>query len=95
MPSSLFRNNNQPTQQSTQKSQQVPQLDPRIQSMIEAAKRGQSPQSAIQSMIFAKNPQAMQAIQFASSFGGDFRTAFYKMAAQKGVDPNSILSMFN
>ena len=56
-------------------------------------KSGGNPQNILQSMIFAKNPVAMQAMQIVSQSGGDMRTAFYDLAAKKGVDPNSVLSM--
>lgn len=44
-------------------------------------------------MISARNPNAMQAMQVIQSSGGDMKAAFFKLAAEKGVDPNSILSM--
>lgn len=44
-------------------------------------------------MVSAKNPRAMQAMQLIRASGGDMRAAFYNLAAQKGVDPNSVLSM--
>jgi hypothetical protein len=44
-------------------------------------------------MLYAKNPQMMQVMELVNSMGGDPKAAFYKLAAQKGVDPNSILSM--
>lgn len=47
----------------------------------------------MQSLLNAKNPQMAEVIQLVQSMGGDPKAAFYKLAAQKGVDPNSILSM--
>lgn len=70
--------------------QNQPQLNPQIQSMIQAYKSGQNP---IESMVYAKNPQIAQIIQLVNSMGGNPKTAFYQLAAQNGVDPNSILNM--
>lgn len=56
-------------------------------------KSGGNPQSMLQSMITAKNPKMMEVMQLVNSMGGNPKEAFYKLAAQKGVDPNSILSM--
>ena len=44
-------------------------------------------------MLYAKNPQFAQVVQIVNSMGGDPKTAFYKLAEQRGIDPNSILSM--
>lgn len=84
MPSSLFRNvASQPSQQP----------NPQLQSAIQMCKSGGNPQSILQSMISAKNPRVLQAMQLVKSMGGDPKSAFYTLAAQKGVDPDSILSM--
>lgn len=61
--------------------------------MAQMLKSGGSPQSMMQSLLNAKNPQMAEVIQLVQSMGGDPKAAFYKLAAQKGVDPNSILSM--
>lgn len=39
------------------------------------------------------NPQMKQVMDIVRQSGGDPKTAFYKMAKEKGVDPNSVLSM--
>lgn len=61
--------------------------------MAQMYKSGGNAQNMLQSMLSAKNPQMAQAIQLVNSMGGDPKTAFYQLASQKGVDPNSILSM--
>lgn len=40
----------------------------------------------------ASNPAVRDVINIVSSSGKDPKTLFYEMAAQKGVDPESILS---
>jgi hypothetical protein len=61
--------------------------------MAQLFKSGGNPQNMMQSIISAKNPQMAQVMQLVNSMGGDPKAAFYQLAAQKGVDPNSILSM--
>ena len=40
------------------------------------------------------NPAIKQAMNYINANGGDARTAFYKLAQEKGVDPNTILNSF-
>lgn len=47
----------------------------------------QSPQAAIQQI-----PQLKQAMEFVQQTGGDPQKAFYALAKQRGIDPESILS---
>ena len=95
MPSSLFGQSQIPQTQMQQPvaAPQNIQVNPQLQSMIQLFKSGGNPSNMIQSMISAKNPQMAQVMQIVSSSGGDAKAAFYKLAAQKGVDPNAILSM--
>lgn len=46
-----------------------------------------NPQAVLQSM-----PQYQQAIQYINQNGGDPKTAFYNLAAQRGINPNDILN---
>lgn len=39
-----------------------------------------------------KNPNMKQAIDYINANGGDPKEAFYKLAKEKGVDPDSILN---
>ena len=40
-----------------------------------------------------QNPQLRQAYEYVSANGGDPKQAFYKMAQEKGIDPNEIINM--
>ena len=52
-------------------------------------KNSPNPELAIMNMF---SQQAIQdVINYTKQHGGDARTAFYNMAAEKGVDPNSVL----
>lgn len=50
-----------------------------------------NPNQAMQQLL-SSNPQYQGIMQYINQNGGDAKSAFYNMAAQKGVDPNSILS---
>lgn len=46
----------------------------------------------IQNMI-ANNPQMQQVMNYVNANGGDAKTAFYNLAAQKGINPDEIINM--
>ena len=48
--------------------------------------------SMVQSML-ASNPQYGPVMNFVAQHNGDAKAAFYDMAQQKGVDPNTIINM--
>lgn len=56
-------------------------------SLISSLKSSPNPQSILQAM-----PQYRQAMQYVQQNGGDPKTAFYNLAAQKGINPNIILN---
>ena len=58
-----------------------------IKSLMQMARAMQSPQAAIQQI-----PQLRQAMEIVQQAGGDPQKAFYALAKQRGVDPESILS---
>ena len=63
-----------------------------IKQMMNMVKSAGNPQAMLQSMA-QSNPQMKQVLNFIGQSGGDPKTAFYKMAEEKGVDPEEILSM--
>ena len=44
-----------------------------------------------QNLIANFNPQMKQVMQYIQENGGDPKAAFYKMAKEKGIDPEQIL----
>ena len=62
-----------------------------IKQMIKTVQMAQNPQAALQTMM-TQNPQLMQAMQMAKSMNTDLRTAYYKLAAQKGIDADAFLN---
>lgn len=58
---------------------------------MQTVQMARNPQMAIQTMA-QSNPQMKQAIDYVNANGGNAKDAFYKLAQEKGVDPNSILN---
>ena len=65
---------------------------PGIMGMINMIRNANNP-SVVMNQFVQSNPQMQQVINVINQNGGDARKAFYAMAQQKGIDPNSILSM--
>lgn len=63
-----------------------------IKQMANMFKNAKNPQMLIQNMMM-QNPQMKQVMDFINQNGGDAKSAFYKLADQRGVDPNEILNM--
>lgn len=63
-----------------------------IKQMMNMVRSAGNPQAMLQS-IAQNNPQMKQVMNIVGQSGGDPKAAFYKMAEEKGVDPEQILSM--
>lgn len=63
-----------------------------IKNMMNMVRSAGNPQAMLQSMV-QNNPQMQQVMNIVNQAGGDPKIAFYKMAEEKGVDPEQILSM--
>lgn len=63
-----------------------------IKQMINMFKGVNNPQALLQSMI-AKNPQLQSVMNYINQNGGNPKEAFYKMAQEKGIDPEEIIKM--
>lgn len=63
-----------------------------IKQMANMFKNAKNPQMLIQNMMM-QNPQMKQVMDFINQNDGDAKSAFYKLADQRGVDPNEILNM--
>lgn len=61
-----------------------------IKNMMQMMKSAGNPQMMLQQMV-SRNPQIRQAIQYVNDNGGNAEKAFYKLAAEKGVNPDEIL----
>ena len=54
-------------------------------------KNAGNPQAMLQQMM-SNNPQYAQIQKMISASGGDPKAAFYKLAEEKGIDPNEIIN---
>ena len=59
--------------------------------MLNMVRNAGNPQAMLNQMV-QTNPQMKQVIDLINANGGDPKSTFYKMAEQKGIDPNSILN---
>ena len=59
--------------------------------MMNLVKNANNPNAVLQQLI-QTNPQMQQAMNYINQNGGDPKAAFYKLAQEKGIDPNLVLS---
>ena len=69
----------------------VQNLQP-IKNMMSMLRSAGNPQMMLQQMT-AQNPQMRQVMDLVQQNGGNAKQAFYKLAEQKGVNPDEILNM--
>lgn len=60
--------------------------------MINMVRSAGNPQAMLDQMM-QNNPQMKQVMDIVNTSGGDPKAAFYKMAEEKGVNPEEVLSM--
>lgn len=75
--------------------QQIARSNPmmsQIKSMMGMVNSAQNPQMMLNQLL-NNNPHIKQAMDVINQCGGDPKTAFYKLAEQKGVNPQDILDM--
>ena len=70
--------------------QTPPQNQGGVFDVINKVRSSPDPDAAMQQLL-ASNPGFQNVMSYIQANGGDAKTAFYNLAAQKGVDPNSIL----
>ena len=57
---------------------------------MQTVQMSQNPQMAIQN-IMQNNPNMKQAIDYINANGGNPKDAFYKLAKERGINPDTIL----
>ena len=62
-----------------------------VKNMMNMIRNAGNPQMMLQQMM-AQNPQMRQVMDYVNKNGGDPKKAFYQMAQEKGVDPQTILN---
>lgn len=62
-----------------------------IKNLMNTIRNASNPQMMFQQMV-SQNPKLQQVIKYVQDSGGDAKSAFYKMANEQGIDPNTILN---
>ena len=63
----------------------------RAKQLMQTVKAAGNPQMMLNQMM-GQNPQLKQVMDYVNANGGDPKAAFYKMAQERGVNPDDILS---
>ena len=63
-----------------------------IKGMMNTLRSAGNPQMMLNQMM-SQNPQIKEVMDYVSQNGGDAKSAFYKLAEEKGVNPDEILGM--
>lgn len=58
---------------------------------MQTVQMAQNPQTALMQMV-QNNPQMKQVVEYVNANGGNPKDAFYKLAQERGIDPDSILN---
>ena len=66
-------------------------IPPQIKQMMQMMRSAGNPQAMLNQMMMS-NPQIKQAMDFVKASGGDPKAAFYRLAAERGVNPQDILN---
>ena len=66
-------------------------MNPQIKQLMQTITTSQNPQMALQKLM-ENNPGMKQAIDYVNANGGNPKDAFYKLAKERGIDPESILN---
>lgn len=64
-----------------------------LRQMANVVRNSSNPQMMLMQLA-QSNPQMKQAIEYIGQNGGNAKEAFYALAKQKGVNPDTILNMF-
>ena len=62
-----------------------------IKALFDKVKNAGNPQMMLQQMM-GQNPQIKNVMDYVNQNGGDAKAAFYKMAQEKGVNPDDVLN---
>lgn len=62
-----------------------------VKNMLNIVRMSNNPQAMLNQMM-SQNPKLRQVMDYVNQSGGDPKAAFYKMAQEKGIDPNAIIN---
>jgi len=60
---------------------------------MQTVKSAGNPQMMLNQMI-GQNPQIKQVMDYVNANGGDPKTAFYKLAEERGINPDEFIKQF-
>lgn len=63
-----------------------------LKPMIDMVRAAQNPQAMLEQLA-RSNPQLKSVMDMVNANGGDAKSTFYKVAGQKGIDPDTILKL--
>lgn len=66
-------------------------MNPYVTQMIKTFKSMSNSPDMLKQML-STNPKLKQVMDYVNANGGDAQSAFYKMAKEKGIDPEEVLS---
>ena len=66
-------------------------MNPQAKQLLQTVQAAQNPQMALQQLML-NNPEMKKAIEYVNANGGNPKDAFYKLAKERGIDPDSILN---
>ena len=66
-------------------------ISPQMKQIMRTVQMARNPQMVMQQFINS-NPEMKQAMEYIQANGGNPKDAFYKLAEEKGVDPDSVLN---
>ena len=66
-------------------------MNPQMKQLMQTVMTSQNPQMALQNLV-QNNPNMKQAIDYVNANGGNPKDAFYKLAKERGIDPEAILN---
>ena len=65
-------------------------MNPQIKQLMQTIQCSQNPSMAIQQLM-QSNPKMKEAVDYVMANGGNPKDAFYKLAKERGINPDSIL----
>ena len=71
---------------------QAMKMSNNYKSVLDTIRSSRNP-NALMAQMMQNTPQVSEIMNYINKCGGDPKSAFYKMAQDKGVDPSSILEM--
>lgn len=76
-----------------EKPQQTPNNLNQIKNITQMMRNSKNPKNTL-NILLAQNPQMQQVMDYVNQNGGNAQEAFYKLAKERGVNPEDVLSLF-